>query len=480
MKRIQHIIYLYLIYILLLLIPKIISFPDIAVIQFKELNPSNVKFTPLDYYKSYHLSNIYIELEVGNTTQNQILSLFLYLDDYIFYIDDNFDSYNLNNNICGYSTQLSTYFKVSNSDSIIAGKTSFYGSDYFKIYTDLTKDKSDLIKMEFLYYEGDSKSISFSCSKVVILFPYGKKGDLWKRNFLNQINSRINSTDYSFTIKYEKDNKGIETINSGLFIIGIESYEKNIKKNELITVYNKPDKYCNKQKWMFEIDRIYINNKYFLYGDIDIIINIKSDIEGLEFPIFMLDKLNELYFDKYYGNNICKKEIIDKSLSLIIIYCYEENFEEKDIRNFPEISLLKYKLGFNFTFNGEELFYKKDHKYFFKIIFNSKSYKNDIILGRFFLKKYPVIFNPDSNYMSFYKIEKINKENSNNIKNKNSFLLFRYIILSFIFLIIGMLLGRKFCNIRKNKSAKELVDDNNFIGELNSKEIKKENKLIDF
>ena len=479
--------YLYLIYIITLFFAKIISFQNIAVIPFKTFHLLNykkdIKLASLDYYKFYHSSNIYFDIEVGNKNINQNISLFLNLDDYLFYIEDNFESAQINkNNICKYSTELSDSFKVVNSDNIIIGKNSYCASDYFKIYTNLNKDISKIMKIEFLYYKNNLNNSSFACGKVGILFPSDKKSDLWKKNFLNQINKGIKNKDYSFTLKYDKENKDIEKMDEGLFIIGIEQYEKIINKNNnLIIIYNKADQYCNKQKWTFQIDNIYIgNNQFYQFDDIEININIKIDIEGFEYPKFMFDKLNEIYFNKYYNNNICSNEIIDKNIGFIIIYCNEDKFVKKDIINFPKINLLKYKLGFNFSFSGEDLFYKCDKKYFFKILFNTNSYKKEFNLGKLFIKKYKVIFNPESNYMSFYKIEGIINEKIEEKINSFYSIFFKFIWVSIIFLIVGFYLGRKFCVLRKNKFAKELENMDNLVSEKGNDIITKENKLIDF
>ena len=471
---------IYIISIFIILFTDIISSQNVAVIPFKAYYNSflktNTELTSLDYYKLYHSSNIYLEMEVGNENKLQTLSLFIKLDDYLFYIKDNDNNSNYNN-ICGYSTDLSPTFKVVNSENIILGKPSFYASDYFKIYTDFDKVNNRMINIEFLYYKNDKDNIaSKACGSVGFLFPKEQKGDLWKRNFINQISKDIKNIDYSFTFKYEN-----EKMDEGLFIIGIESYEKNISKNDnLINIYNKADKFGFKDKYQFLLVNIYIGyNNYFQNENIEISINIKSDIEGFEFPKFMFNKLNEIYFNKYYNNNICEFEIIDRFKDYILIYCFEDKFGINDIKNFPEINLLKYKLGFNFSFSGEELFYKKGKKYFFKILFYSKEYRNEFNLGRLFLKKYQLIFNPISNYMAFYINNKINVKK---VEQKNIFYLSlsKYIFISIIFVIIGFFLGRKFCISRRNKYAKELEDNDNYISKYESINNKKESKLIDF
>jgi len=467
---------------------------NIGVIPFKIYHPSNelniLEFNTLDYYHIYHKSKLYLELdasqnikekylyEIPNKNKGQILSSFISIDDYLFSIDDNYETtYNLKfKDICRYSTELSKNFEVVSYENVVSIKTSIYSIDSFKIYTDLSLNKSEDVKIEFLYYKNDTENISYACGKVGVLFVRDKTSETWRRNFLNQIHKGINTTDYSFTFKYNNDN------NNGLFILGIESYEKNINKNtELINIYNKEDKFGSRQKWAFKIDNVYINNKYYQFEGVEL--SIKTDCEGFEFPSFMFDLLNEIYFNKYYNNSICINEKINNIYPYIIIYCDANKFTKNDINNFPEISLFKFKLGFNITFSGDDLFHKIGNKYFFKILFSPILNTKELRMGRFFLKKYPIIFNPDSKSMVFYKKTKIKEEYKNipNIpKDKSIFssLLFKFIIISILFLIVGVLLGRKFCLMRKRKYAQELIENNSEL-ELETKINKEENKLND-
>ena len=98
-------------------------------------------------------------------------------------------------------------------------------------------------------------------------------------------------------------------------------------------------------------------------------------------------------------------------------------------------------------------------------------FKKEFNLGRLFLKKYQVIFNPDYNYMAFYKNIIIKEKNEIQRNNNHSSLLLRYFFIIFIFLSIGFFLGRKFCILRKNKNAIELVDNDDYIDSFKIKEI---------
>ena len=384
----------------------------------------------------------------------------------MLYVDDNYFNSN-NNNLCRYSTKLSTSYEIVDNKNIIISKPSIYSSDYFNIYTDIAITKFETAKLEFLYYLNPEKNVSYACGKVGFLFPSEKKGDLWRRNFINQIHNNIQNIDYSFTFRFDTDNEGY-------LIIGIESYEKTIKNENLISIYNQVEQYGNKQKWVFDMERIFVKNKFYQFEEGEFFIN--TDIEGFEFPYLFFMKLEDIFFSKYFDNNICKYKYIIIAIKFIAISCDAEKFGINDIKSFPEIKFLKYKLGFNFTFSGEELFYKKNNTYFFKIIFNSMYYKKGFKLGRLFLKKYQVIFNPDSNYVNFYKLTQI-KEKRDYIKKEdylNSGIFFRYFFISFIFFIVGFYLGRKFCLLRRNKYAKELEDDA-FILDNEKNNINKEN-----
>jgi len=80
--------------------------------------------------------------------------------------------------------------------------------------------------------------------------------------------------------------------------------------------------------------------------------------------------------------------------------------------------------------------------------------------------------------MIFYKNSNRKEEKMRVKKNILTSNLFRLISISIIFLIVGLYIGRKFCILRRHKYANEMSDNNN-LSELEIKENKKENKLID-
>ena len=474
--------------------------PNIAVIPFKTFYIPNKNkhdsFTSKEYLDNIHSSLSYLEIEIGKDIKRekvpkdeedkiknnkQYISLFFNIDEYNFYIDDNYFYDKDKKSICRYSTQLSTSYEVSptnnNKDNNI--KDSIYATDYFKFFSDISLTHNNMIKIEYKYSYDKNNNISFACGKVGLLAPSNKLYMYYGLNFINQIHNNLENVDYSFTLKYNY-NKNINEMNDGLLIIGAESYEKH-KNKELIQTYNKPNSYGSIDEWRFEVDEITIGNQLFEFNDEEFV--IKSNIEGIEIPYSFYSELNKIYFNNYYKNNICKYEIVNNIY--LAISCNSDLFTKKDIEIFPELNFIKYKLGFNFTFSGEELFYKRDNNYFFKMIAYLERFKKDFRLGRIFLKKYQIIFNSDSKSMYFYKFNNEIQDNdndkivNNNIQKNNVFLIvFSYIFIGVLFLGAGIYFGRKYCIMRRKKYANEL-EDNNYVYESKSKGIKKDQKLIE-
>ena len=490
----SYIVFLLLIKIKSNELEQIIS-KNIAIIPFKTYYPlrknNNNRFSSQDYIDNIHLSNIYLEIEVGENikeinlskeyeskinNKKQFIQLFLISNDYLFYIDDNSFQYERFIPICNYSTYLSTSYEIAQTKSTIQKDTlSIYATDYFKIFSDFSLNKYDMIKMKFSHFLDHTKNISFTCGKAGVIIPSNKLNINYQINFLKQIHDNLN-VDYSFTIKYNNNNN-YDEMNNGLFIIGSESYKKSSEgDDELISIYSKRGVYGNNLDWRFSMDIITIDDQYYQFDDEEFI--IKSEVEGIEIPYKFYKKLNEIFFNKYYSKNICQYETARNDI-YIVISCNSESFTIKDIESFPKINFLKYILGYNFTFSGKELFYLKDNKYYFKMVGLFEKIRKEFRFGRIFLKKYQVIFNPDSKCMLFYK--NYNDENNvilNKTEKNVGLIIFSYLFIGIIFLAAGIFFGKKYCNIGRKIHANEL-EDNNYVYESKSKGIKKNQKLIE-
>ena len=435
----------------------------------------------------------YIEIEIGKNIKNiqlsqedqlkisnnkQFISLFILIDEYIFYIDDNYFFDEKKKKICRYSTQLSTSYEKSPSNDKLSNniKDSVYATDYIKIFSDITLNKFNLIKIEFRHAFDLTKNISFTCGKAGLLVPNNKLYINSGTNFINQIHYKLDGVDYSFTFQFNESSKNLDEMNDGLLVIGIESVERN-KNEELLHMYTKPNRYGASTLWRFGVDQITIGNQIFEFKDEEFV--IKADIEGIEIPYSFYKDLNKIYFNNYFEKSICKYELVNDMF--IVISCNSNLFTSKDIQNFPKINFLKHKFGFNFTFSGEELFYKKENNYYFKMPAYLDRYRIEFKLGRIFLKKYKIIFNSDSKSMYIYKPKQIKNENDYKAKihkTKSFLIVISYIFIGIIFLGAGLFFGRRFCSINRKIHANEL-EDNNYIYESKEKGIKKDQKLLE-
>ena len=477
------------------------SNPNIAVFPFKTFyyppKSSNEQFSSKEFMDIIHSSLIYLDIEVGKgikkdkltkefsskfLNNKQFLSLFVVIDNYDFYIDDNYFYNDEKKKVCQYSTFLSSsYEKEQNINITYNMKDAIIAKDYIKIYSDKNmNNKYNDIKMSFRHNYDKVKNISFSCGCVGLLVPTNKLFIETKTNFINQIHESFNNIDYSFSIQYNnKDN--LEDMDDGILIIGEESLEKK-QNQELIPIYTKPKGYGGgKLEWEFNINQITIGNKIIesdnLESDFDIL--IKSSIDGIQIPYFFYQELNSIFFNKYYSNKICQFELVNNLY--VIISCDSDKFKNEDILSFPEINFLKYKLGFNFTFAGKELFVKKGNKYFFKMVSYFQKHLHSFNFGRVFLKMYKVIFNSDSKAMYFldvYKNKKIIKNDE--IKNNRNITLlsFSYFFIGIVFLVIGIFFGRRYCLKKRKLYANELEDDNYIYDSAMNKQ-KNEKKLMD-
>ena len=226
----------------------------------------------------------------------------------------------------------------------------------------------------------------------------------------------------------------------------------------------------NSLHWEIYMKEIYYNNTH-----------IKGNI------IFELNPLFELiigsneyknnilrdFFNLYINNEICLINIIQ---GYQIIECDANKFGIKDIKKFPDLYMFNTNLNHIFEMIGEEIFIKLDNKYYFAIIFlNENSENNKWLMGKIFMRKYPVIFSPINRLVGFYinpngdtymekedTDKKEKKEEPKSISQKpftrNIYFYLEIVIIALIFTCLGLWIGRKIFIQRKRK-LNELIDD---------------------
>ena len=149
---------------------------------------------------------------------------------------------------------------------------------------------------------------------------------------------------------------------------------------------------------------------------------------------------------------------------------------------FPDLILSQREMDYKFRLTAEDLFtIIPDGK---RILFNVDFvyHSNKWILGKPFLKKYQLIFNSDSNSISYYINEKdldINREENN--KKGNGWKIFLIVFLVLIAFAVGIIFGRAMCiKYSRKLRANELEDNFSYTIDENIKANEDDTKDINF
>ena len=417
-------------------------------------------FSTDDYFEKIHLSKLYLPLEVGDEKNfkektNQTLNVIIDLREIIFLTTDiYFNKYISENNnlLCHYNTSKSSnfyeipkYYKLDGIQSL-----SSFAKDSFKIYTDISLTKYSIQLLNFV--NTINHNISTICGNIGLGY---LKHESVGYNFIAQLHRIFNLSEYSFIFNYTNDNEG-------LFILGNMPHnylQEKYSINDLVYIYSN-----NVKEPIINFLEIKIEKEGYtmeMYEE-KIKIKINPDVEGIEFPEKLFTKLEEIILNSYYETNICHKEVYKRIYEIIWCERGDTKFNEKEIKSFPYITFyLDRSTNFSICFNGKDLFYFKENKYFFKIVGNLLG--DNINLGRVLLKKYLTIFNQDKRQIYFYKSNEYNNKNSENnenvMNNQNDkiIIITACIICAILFFILGIYFGQKYYKKRKKK-AYELND----------------------
>jgi hypothetical protein len=241
--------------------------------------------------------------------------------------------------------------------------------------------------------------------------------------------------------------------------------------------------------WLYPI---YRRKNYELLWEISMKEVYYNDVHSKENIYFELNPLFELilgtndfkenitkdYFNSYINKGICS---LKEYNGFNYFECNSEKFTFNDIKNFPTIYMTNIGLHHIFEFKSEELFIKVNNNWYFQIVFPVKDLEYERwIIGRIFMRKYPVKFSPFSRLIGFYikpnngEINQDDKQQKDKepISNNNGNKIYIYIIIIVVALAftgLGLFLGKKFFYPRK-KRANELLDDNYQYDSGNNKE----------
>ena len=285
--------------------------------------------------------------------------------------------------------------------------------------------------------------------------------------FISNLKEREKINKYTFLIKYTNllEDQGEIIIGDLPHIYDSNKYKENNLRSAKI---NKDDILI---KWRIDFD-IYIspkNKKDFALeiDDISIFYIEEFFITG-SYKYFTY--IEEKFFKKYIDKKICKKNINNKPYDAknyfyFICYIDNENQRKELFNEFPNLILYQKEMDCNFTFTAEDLFtiIPDGRRILFNIdfLFNS----NNWILGKPFFKKFEMIFDSDSNLVSYYinpNSININKEEDN--KGGKGLKIFLIIFLTIFAFAVGIIFGRALCvKYNRKMRANELEDNYSYI-----------------
>ena len=230
--------------------------------------------------------------------------------------------------------------------------------------------------------------------------------------------------------------------------------------------------------WEFMMKEIYYKNFHSN-------ISIRCELNPLFELIVGINNFKENiihdFFKNFIEKGICS---IKESKGFNVIECDQEKFKKKDINKFPTVYLSHTGAKHIFELVSEELFIKINNKWLFEIVFPLEDLEVERwILGRIFMRKYPVKFAQFSKMIGFYlipnegNVEK-DKKKDNDGSNSKIVIYIVIIVIALIFAGIGLFLGKLIFYPRK-KRANELLDDNYEYESGNKEETKnKKNEII--
>jgi len=455
-----------------------------VIIPFKYISQENPNGqTPKEIMNYYLKQTINLNMEIGSPKQEVQIPLgFQEIDIYI--VDqEHLREPSIKNKI--FDNKKSSSYNLLSTDIEYAynDEYSMYqdASDVFHFYKDLDKKENVDAKMKFrlAFLTGTDEPGRFG------LQIYSKDEDDSKVPCPLRILRENNINDnYLWSIHFNKNGNDAE--DEGYLLLGefphdlknsigiYDTYEFNKENyktlfdisnsktmnNEIqmsnIFFYNvKGKKDSTKQKKFNDLqDEDLFKGIIIPQVTLSYVTKFDFNLGGIIIPEFFSAYLKQNVFDSFVKEGKCFSDSIFSGFSLNYYYCKKEKSVINKIKDkIPTIIFSQEHLIYNFTLNVDELIYEKNDYVFF-LLFTSGGQKNKWTLGKPFLKKYPLVFNPDAKDIGFY----------------SSFLLsgIRYrtviiitVIVSIVFVIIGLLVGRKKYKQHKIQKQKALEMSNN-------------------
>ena len=438
-------------FFIIILSLSIINSQKYIILPFEEYsyNSNNIYPTVLDFFKSQFINNIYTLLKIG--TPSQTLLTFIKTEEIVLMIKDDATFYNKTN----YT------YNPKNSSSFI--NITALSKEYFDFRYSIINETINFCKDE-------------NC-KNVVQFPNFNLNLIPLESYDNKTKPLTGTLGFLFSDYYDSYDSMIaiiqlikeEFINSykisiifknehcGYIIFGEDLHvydSNNFKENQKLWSYMKyriSDSYIN---YRLEMNKIYFNNGNEIISFVNKNLEVKFNFD---YGIILAPKdyyyqIKKVFFDKY--EKICNESDIFVEVETLIVYsCQANNF---NITEFPTLYFYNIYMNYTFELNYKDLFYKNGDEYIFLVAFN-KVYESIWSMGKPFLKKYQLTFDPYSKIIYYYDTI-IKKENKENGAEKIILIVVVIIICGLVLFIAGYISGKKLNEMRKKK-ANELGDD---------------------
>ena len=378
--------------IFIICIPNIVNF---IILPFYYESPEKNDFNNLSF-----INKIYTNISLGYPPQN--LKVNLNLNESKFLISN--EIFNISNSFTNDLINENNFYEKIN---LIINLNPNDFNNY--IYT----EKECFVNYNFYFNNNKENVFGLKLSNNSLLYNENLIYFLKRQNYLKE---------NIFYFDFEKN----------LFIIGIQPNEFNKEKYNNINYFSINT--LDYDKTSIKFNKIIIgNNEYNLNNNSIIYFNV--NYYGIKGTKEYYDYINKKFFNKYFNNNLCTKEF--DNFDNILIICNKKI----NIKNFPDLSFISNHINNSLILTKNELFYKKNNKYYFLISFDK--YQNDNwSLGLIFMKKYQPVFEEEKKTIKFYVNNQLKYKNH---KNKIKFILnlfFLFVILFLTFLIIKIYLNK--------------------------------------
>jgi hypothetical protein len=216
--------------------------------------------------------------------------------------------------------------------------------------------------------------------------------------------------------------------------------------------------------WTIVIDKIYSGDKNETLNKKPVKAEINNDFGLLEGNEEYYYNITLNYFKDYIKKRICTLDYVDVSYyRYLALGCDKDKFGIEDMKKFPALKLVLVCFQSEFIFTYEDLFTETDHKYFFNVIFNI-FINQRFVLGKVFLRKYPMLINFDRQTVGYYNgafgTEPIDDNINPTYLSKSFILLLIFIIMALLIIaaVTFYFIGKNLNKLKKRK-ANELADD---------------------